>query len=105
MPPAHELNERLRKLWQKFHPLMLMRLERIEQAITALNSGALPDRIRVQAAHEAHKLSGSLGTFGLQAGSVAAQEIERLLSTPIPHQTVAEISGHFEQLRRDIEGR
>jgi HPt (histidine-containing phosphotransfer) domain-containing protein len=105
MPPAHELNERLRKLWQKFHPLMLLRLEKIEKAITALNRGALPDRIRVQAVNEAHKLAGALGTFGLQAGSEAALEIERLLSAAKPHQAEADISRQFEQLKREIEGR
>ena len=105
MPPAHELNERMRKLWQKFRPIMLTRLQKIEEAITALHSGALPDRIRVQAVHEAHKLAGSLGTFGMQAGSVAAQEIERLLSTALPHQTETEISGHFELLKREIKGK
>ena len=107
MTSAEELNERMRTLWQKFRPLMLKRLAIIEQAISTLKDGPLPERLKTQAAHEAHKLAGSLGTFGLEAGSVAAQEIERLLSdVGITDEAVAaDISRHFDRLRQEIEGR
>ena len=106
MAAPDELNQRLQALWQKFYPEMVSRLETIAKAITALNKGALPETVRLQAAHAAHKLAGSLGTFGLQDGSTAAQEIERLLSENAPTSDVAkEIAKRFDQLKQKIEGK
>lgn len=66
-------------LWQQFRGTMFERLEVVE----AVGAAILEDRLaedRLQAAHTAaHKLHGSLGTFGLHHGSDLASELEDLL--------------------------
>lgn len=106
MAAPDELKQRLQALWQKFHPEMISRLETIAEAINALDNGRLPDTIRLRAVHAAHKLAGSLGTFGLQDGSTAAQQIERLLSESATTSDIAaEIARNFDLLKSKIESK
>jgi HPt (histidine-containing phosphotransfer) domain-containing protein len=84
---------------------MLARLELIAHAVAALHDGPLPEKLKAQAIHEAHKLAGSLGTFGLEAGSATALRIERLLSENEVPCPIADITRHFNQLRQEIEGK
>ena len=105
MTTADELNERMQALWQKFRPLMLKRLKVISNAIATLDDeGRLPNTLKIQAAHEAHKLAGSLGTFGLQEGSAAALEIERLFAnSALGEASSGELSRQFGYLKQAIE--
>ncbi|MFB2921400.1 response regulator [Aerosakkonema funiforme] len=66
-------------LWEKFKDKIINRIAVLEQASEALLAGTLNDRLREQAIREAHKLAGSLGTFGFVKGSSIAREIEELL--------------------------
>lgn len=76
---AEELKKKLEETWAKMLPLMLRRLDAIKRAHRALTEDALDDSLRAEAAAEAHKLAGSLGVFGMQDGTDAALEIERML--------------------------
>lgn len=58
---------------------MLGRIATLEQATLALLENSLSDALAQQAEREAHKLVGSLGTFGLAQGSKLAREIEHIL--------------------------
>ncbi|MEH1909508.1 response regulator [Nostoc sp.] len=51
----------------------------LEQAKTALLAGNLNQDLQQQALHEAHKLAGSMGSFGYPEGSRLAGKIEYLL--------------------------
>lgn len=51
----------------------------LAQVKTAVQSGSLSHELQQHAKQEAHKLAGSLGTFGYLQGSKLAQEIEGLL--------------------------
>ncbi len=55
------------------------RLAVLKQAVEALGRGTLSDELRQAAEREAHKLAGSLGSFGFTQASQLAQEIETLL--------------------------
>lgn len=57
------------------------RLAVLEQATNALREGKLGDQLRSRAEQEAHKLAGSLGSFGFAEGSRLAKEIEQMLQT------------------------
>lgn len=57
------------------------RLAVLEQATNALKEGKLGAQLRSRAEQEAHKLVGSLGSFGFALGSRLAQEIEQILQT------------------------
>lgn len=66
-----ELEDMVEAVWLRQRPRVEARLHRVVAALQA--GGADPD-----AAHEAHKLAGALGTYG-RAGSDLAQQAERAL--------------------------
>lgn len=55
------------------------RLAVLEQTSKALKENKLGEQLRSTAEQEAHKLAGSLGSFGFAEGSRLAQEIEQML--------------------------
>jgi diguanylate cyclase (GGDEF)-like protein len=75
------LDRRLAAAWSQAYSKILDRLDVLDHAAAALLAGALGPDLRRQAESEAHKLAGSLGTFGLAAGSRFAREIERFLAS------------------------
>lgn len=84
------------KLWERVSEGVSDRLAILGQAATALLAGTLSESLRQQAEQEAHKLAGSLGTFGYAQGSRLAQAMEALLQPHAclnPHQVL-----HFCQL-------
>jgi diguanylate cyclase (GGDEF)-like protein len=65
-------------LWERFKDATLKRVSLLEDATRALLQGELPDEMRKQAEREAHKLHGSLGTFGFVEGARIARELDAL---------------------------
>ena len=86
---------------------MRSRLAVLQSAIEALRDGKITDELKNKAAQEAHKLAGSLGTFGLQSASDAANEIERLLSdeSQLGKTHFRNVSTHFVRLKREIDSK
>jgi HPt (histidine-containing phosphotransfer) domain-containing protein len=80
MTSPDKLSKQLDDLWRKHFPLIRSRIEIIQLAVDALHNNRLTHELQVEAAREAHKLVGALGTFGLLSGSDAATQIEKLLS-------------------------
>jgi diguanylate cyclase (GGDEF)-like protein len=76
VPPA------LAEIWEHHHAGVLEQVETIAAAVVALLRDDLDDERRAQATREAHKLAGSLGTFGLAAASERSRELELLLGAP-----------------------
>lgn len=66
------------------------RIDTIEEALGLLLTGCLDADRRQRAAGEAHRLAGSLGTFGAPDGSTAARLLEDALTgtDPIPSENV-----------------
>jgi HPt (histidine-containing phosphotransfer) domain-containing protein len=71
--------EALARLWTKFLPEIEMRLVSMESAVLALDAGTLSDAVRNEAHQAAHKLAGTLGTFGLHRGTELARNAENVL--------------------------
>ncbi|GAB1544476.1 response regulator [Scytonema sp. NUACC21] len=68
----------------------------LEQAKTALLAGNCSEELRQLALHEAHKLAGSMGSFGYSEGSRLARTVEHLL---IQDRTLTdEVICQFSQL-------
>jgi HPt (histidine-containing phosphotransfer) domain-containing protein len=107
MTSSETLKQRVEELWQKHLPLMLLRVDVLQRAIEALHSGPIPDDLKMLAIAEAHKLAGSLGTFGLESVSGSALRIEQLLreETITVEDKENEISQHLHLLRQAIAGR
>jgi HPt (histidine-containing phosphotransfer) domain-containing protein len=78
--PEPALAEALDRLWKQFLPQIEERVARLEAANDALAAGRLSDQQRVDANSAAHKLAGTLGTFGLTRGTILAREAELLYS-------------------------
>lgn len=71
-------------LWLEVRPSAAAKVATIAGARDALAAGALAEEVRAAALQEAHRLTGSLGAYGIHAGSQAAAEAERILEAPTP---------------------
>jgi DNA-binding response OmpR family regulator len=64
---------------ERFRHTFVQQVAVLEQATKVLSADSLSDDLRQAAQQDAHKLAGSLGTFGYPEGSKLAREIEHLL--------------------------
>lgn len=69
----------LARAWTDYREAAEARLSAVEAAIAAFQSGHCNRQLRQEAAREAHKLVGSLGSFGFIEGSAIARPLETLL--------------------------
>jgi putative two-component system response regulator len=101
-----ELAAGLRAIFEKNRGQFQARLETLEAAVAAVLAGKLDERLRASAEHDAHKLAGSLGTFGLSRGSELAGALE--LRFARRHSTVLADERHLAEcvcaLRAELEG-
>jgi len=70
------------KIWQKFKESLPEKIDVFRQVSVTLATGTLNQQLCENAKIEAHRLVGSLGSFGCAEGSKIAREIEQLLQTP-----------------------
>ncbi|MBD1914815.1 MULTISPECIES: response regulator [Cyanophyceae] len=66
--------------FDQFRPILGDRMAALRRAAAALNQPPLTEEVRSQAQGAAHKLAGSLGLFGLTAGSHLARRLEDWLT-------------------------
>ncbi len=93
-----EMAALIARVWIASQAALQERLDAIDAAGAALLAGSLDSERRAAAIAGAHKLRGSLGTFGLPGGSELAAELEDMLRAPgLP--PVLRVSELAEQLR------
>jgi diguanylate cyclase (GGDEF)-like protein len=80
--PAVAVPSALAEIWERHHAAVLEQVTAIEAAVVALMRDELDDERRGRAVREAHKLAGSLGTFGLVRASERSRELELLIGAP-----------------------
>ena len=103
------LNALLQVLWEKNRSVVLARIATIERAVSELAGGpgnsSSPSNARRSAEWEAHKLAGSLGTFGFHRGTEIAREIELTLAVArdLDSSEVLHMSDLTLQLRGEVE--
>ncbi|MHB8669218.1 MAG: response regulator [Acidimicrobiales bacterium] len=92
-------------IWETSRGLFAESLKVIEDAVGALLQGGLSSEDRRRAEREAHKLGGSLGTFGFQDASRQAQEIEWALqgTGPVEDQKVLALSERVMSLLHTVD--
>ena len=83
------LAQAMNLLWAKHLPQMHERVAVLEKAAQSLAGAALTETGQQQAAAEAHKLAGVLGTFGLKQGTELAREAEALYESPLDGNAAA----------------
>ncbi len=93
-------------MWQKFLPDIRERVDTVTAAAQAAAAGDLDDEQRAAAQVAAHKLAGTLGTFGLTRGTVLARELEiRLGGDGVGREEAAELVSATTQLRALVDSR
>ncbi|HWC20169.1 MAG TPA: Hpt domain-containing protein [Terriglobales bacterium] len=106
MSRKDKVGKRLDVLWLKYLPAIRSRLEAINEVVEAIQRGEVTNELRATAAQEAHKLAGSLGTFGLQGSSDLALNVERLvLQAAQNSDTVAELREQLARLEQEVAQR
>ena len=66
-------------LWERHRQTNLARISIVEESAAAVVRGSADDGVRADGVSAAHKLAGSLGTFGFEAGSRTALQVEAFL--------------------------
>ena len=89
-------------VWNRNERTILERAKTLRLSAASLLVGPAEVPVAEKAESDAHKLSGCLGSFGLEEASRMAQEIERILRSPDwmnreNRQHVAELSASLEQ--------
>lgn len=105
--PAHAraaVSGRMGAIWARHADETLRRVGVVEDAVVALLLGDLADEARREAVRAAHKLAGSVGTFGFAEGSRIARDLEHLLDgeEAPAHRQVPQLSELVLALRREL---
>ncbi|HEU0052228.1 MAG TPA: response regulator, partial [Longimicrobium sp.] len=82
--PSASLAGAVAGVWERFRDAVLARVDAVEGAALAVLEGRLDEETRRAAEREAHKLAGSVGTFGFLDGSRLARDAETLLAGAAP---------------------
>ncbi len=74
--PRERIRERLAALWEAHKHVTAGQIDMVELAARALLAGDADQDLRDKAAREAHKLAGTVGTFGFTDAARLARELE-----------------------------
>ncbi|MGC9502251.1 response regulator [Baaleninema sp.] len=104
-PDSNPTLNAIKKVWERVKPRALQRVETIERGANAIVDGGEESDRRL-ARQEAHRLAGSLGTFGYRYGSQLARQIEALLSKeePLAEAELTQLWQSLVELRQQLEG-
>ncbi|MFL5385731.1 MAG: response regulator [Longimicrobiaceae bacterium] len=102
---AEDLDGAVRQAWERFRGTILQRVDAVEEAAVALLDGGLDEERRRHAEREAHKLAGSVGTFGFAQASRLAREVEIVLqgSQPLGQAQALRLTDLVVALRRELD--
>lgn len=90
-----QLDARLRAIFENSKDDFRRRVSTLEAAVAAIRAGSLGEELRATAERDAHKLAGSLGTFGLARGSELACELEQRFAPS--HRPLERDDAHLAQ--------
>lgn len=77
-----DLADELRIIWERTKETTFSRIQDLLDTLQSLEQGILDDNLREKTHRTAHKLGGSLGTFGFEEGSRIAQTLADLFNRP-----------------------
>ncbi|MBD1873075.1 response regulator [Nodosilinea sp. FACHB-131] len=96
------LDRVMQQATQRFRASLEQRLEVLDRAMQALESGTFSPELRQLAMAEAHRLAGGLGLFGYAQAAAVAEAIELLLRSA-PHPKLRpQLSHRLELLKRSL---
>lgn len=93
------------RIWEQSRGKIVARVDTLERATLAILEDGLNEDLRREAEREAHKLAGSLATFGFPEGSRLAREMEQtfLGSASLDQIIALRLSEQVLELRRELE--
>jgi HPt (histidine-containing phosphotransfer) domain-containing protein len=94
------LSAAIDRMWREFLPQMHERVAILEAAAKDFAAGPLSIERQQAAGAAAHKLAGSLGTFGLTQGTVLARELEIFYSRQ--SEPDAELGGRISSITAEL---
>jgi HPt (histidine-containing phosphotransfer) domain-containing protein len=97
-----DLSDVIAQLWNGFRGVARSRVDLLETYEAALRAGSPDEELSQSAVAAAHKLAGSLGSYG-RPGSDAAAALERLLRTQ-PPPDVEQVAELVRRLRTAVDG-
>lgn len=89
------------QIWKRSKAKFWDQVAVLDQAAIAFGRDDLSPDLKQQAQHQAHRLAGSLGIFGLMEGSHLARQIEQLLQqglVEVSPTTIAELVDQLKQV-------
>jgi len=95
--------ESVNNIWQRNKESFTCQLVLFEQVVAGLMSDTLSEQIQDAAKLEAHKMAGSLGSFGFNEGSRLAHEIEQLLESEAIKQQATQLQQLISLLQQELE--
>jgi CheY-like chemotaxis protein len=101
--PGGGLDASIAALWERARERALGRVDAVEEAVVALLSGPVEAGLAERARREAHKLAGSLGTFGMPAGTEHARALELRVEAGARPADAPGLADHVTVLRRIVE--
>jgi DNA-binding response OmpR family regulator len=92
------------KVLERFRGVFNQQVVVLKQAKTALLAGKLATELQQAAKHEAHKLGGSLASFGYPEGSKLARSAEHLLlkNQPFTTEEITQLSEVVTALQQEL---
>ncbi|GMU52059.1 MAG: hypothetical protein AMXMBFR33_12050 [Candidatus Xenobia bacterium] len=100
---SQSTRQKITRLWEQYLPANLQRVKLLEEAVMALLGGQLTEPLRQKAREEAHKLAGSLGTFGLPNGSELAQQLEEAFRSGVEAAQTPRLAELVLELERALQ--
>ena len=93
------------QIWEQSKAKIVAHIDTLEQATLELLDGRLEPDLRREAEREAHKLAGSLTTFGFPEGSRLARDIEQTFQpdSPLEPKDALHLSEKVVSLRQVLE--
>ncbi|MGE5655047.1 MAG: response regulator [Actinomycetota bacterium] len=103
-PSPHGTVSVLNKVLERFRGVFNERIAILAQAQTALLAGNLETTLQQAAQQEAHKLAGSMASFGYPEGSKLARSLEHLLmhSHPLTAEEISRFSEIVTALQQEF---
>ena len=102
--PTKDYSEKIKQAWVKFYAATQERLSVLKRLSVALLEPQAHENLINEAKSSAHKLAGSLGSFGFPEGSKIAKQIENLLETELIDQgKIEQTIQLIDTLHQDLE--
>ena len=93
------------RIWADNRPTMSARLDVLHRAAEELRRRPLPLELCAEAVDAAHKLAGSVGSFGYGRSSLSAKRAEKILRAGEqipPDEAAHELAGLVADMRADM---